>query len=97
MEEQQAPAKAGTVQPSTSVTQLNDPMAQVLLMMQKTFDEQLKFFREQKKHQDSQLPPLERSQKLIGLVMMDYTVTIPFGKNSGIQYSKVTICLHWTK
>ena len=32
-EEQQAPAEAGTVQPSTSGTQPNDPMAQVLLMM----------------------------------------------------------------
>ena len=54
------PAKAGTAQPSTSGTQPNDPMAQMLLMMQKTFDEQLKFQREQQKHQDSQLPPLEK-------------------------------------
>ena len=30
-------------------------MAQMLLMMQKTFDEQFKFQREQQKHQDSQL------------------------------------------
>ena len=58
--EQQAPAKAGSVQPSTSGTQPNDQMAQMLLMMQKTFDEQLKFQREQQKHQDSQLPPLEK-------------------------------------
>ena len=58
--EQQAPAKAGSAQPSTSGTQPNDPMAQMLLMMQKTFDEQLKFQREQQKHQDSQLPPLEK-------------------------------------
>ena len=35
-------------------------MAQMLLMMQKTFDEQLKFQREQQKHQDLQLPPLEK-------------------------------------
>ena len=28
--------------------------------------------------------------------MMDYTVAIQFGKNSGMQYSKVTICLHQT-
>ena len=35
-------------------------MAQMLLMMQKTFDEQLKFQREQQKCQDSQLPPLEK-------------------------------------
>ena len=33
--EQQAPAKAGSAQPSTSGTQPNDPMAQMLLMMQK--------------------------------------------------------------
>ena len=51
---------AGTAQPSTSGTQSNDQMAQMLLMMQKTFDEQLKFQREQQKHQDSQLPPLEK-------------------------------------
>ena len=54
------PAEAGTAQPSTSGTQPNDPMAQMLLMMQKTFDEQLKFQREQQKCQDSQLPPLEK-------------------------------------
>ena len=30
------------------------------LMMQKTFDEQLKFQKEQQKCQDSQLPPLEK-------------------------------------
>ena len=42
---QQAPAEAGSAQPSTSGTQPNDPMAQMLLMMQKTFDEQLKFQR----------------------------------------------------
>ena len=35
-------------------------MAQMLLMMQKTFDEQLKFQREQQKCQDSKLPPLEK-------------------------------------
>ena len=52
--------EAGTAQPSTSHTQPNDLMAQMLLMMQKTFDEQLKFQREQQKHQDSQLPPLEK-------------------------------------
>ena len=40
------PAEAGTVHPSTSGTQPNDPMAQMLLMMQKIFDEQLKFQRE---------------------------------------------------
>ena len=34
--EQQAPAEAGSAQPSTSGTQPNDPMAQMLLMMQKT-------------------------------------------------------------
>ena len=49
VEEQQAPAEAGKVQPSTSGTQPNDPMAQMLLMIQKTFDEQLKFKREQQK------------------------------------------------
>ena len=53
-------AKAGTAQPSTSGTQPNDPMAQMLLMMLKTFNEQLKFQREQQKCQDSQLPPLEK-------------------------------------
>ena len=52
-------AEAGTAQPSTSGTQSNDQMAQMLLMMQKTFNEQLKFQREQQKHQDSQLPSLE--------------------------------------
>ena len=52
--------EAGTAQPSTSGTQSNDQMAQMLLMMQKTFDEQLKFQREQQKCQDSQLPPLEK-------------------------------------
>ena len=51
--------ETGTAQPSTSGNQSNDQMAQMLLMMQKTFDEQLKFQREQQKHQDSQLPPLE--------------------------------------
>ena len=59
-ESSEAPAKAGSAQPSTSGTQLNDPMAQMLLMMQKTFNEQLKFQREQQKHQDSQLPSLEK-------------------------------------
>ena len=59
-EEQPAPAKAGTAQPSTSHTQPNGLMAQMLLMMQKTFDEQLKFQSEQQKCQDSQLPPLEK-------------------------------------
>ena len=54
------PAKAGTVHPSTSGTQPNDQMTQMLLVMQKTFDEQLKFQREQQKCQDSQLPPLEK-------------------------------------
>ena len=49
-------AKAG----STSGTQPNDQMAQMLLMMQKTFDEQLKFQRGQQRHEDSQLPPLEK-------------------------------------
>ena len=58
--EQQAPAEADSAQPSTSGTQPNDPMAHMLLMMQKTFNEQLKFQREQQKHQDSQLPPLEK-------------------------------------
>ena len=51
--EQIAQAKAGTAQSSTSGTQPNDPMAQMLLMMPKTFDEQLKFQREQQKWQDS--------------------------------------------
>ena len=39
-DEQLAPAEAGTAQPSTSGTQPNDQMAQMLLMMQKTFYEQ---------------------------------------------------------
>ena len=95
-EEQQPPAKTGSAQPSTSGTQPNDPMAQMLLMMQKTFNEELKFQREQQKCQDSQLPPIEKVPE-IGLIMMDFTVVIPFGKNSGMQYSKVTICLHQTK
>ena len=56
--------EAGTAQPSTSQTQSNDQMAQMLLMMQKTFNEQLKFQRELKKHQDSQLPPLEKIPKI---------------------------------
>ena len=66
-EEQLAPADTGTVQPSTSGTQPNDQIAQMLQMMQKTFDEQLKFQRdqqqfqkEQQRHADSQLPPLEK-------------------------------------
>ena len=53
------PAKAG----STSGTQPNDQMAQMLLMISMllmTFDEQLKFQREQQRCQDSQLPPLEK-------------------------------------
>ena len=57
------PAEAGTAHPSTSGTQPNDQMAQVLLMilmLLMTFNEQLKFQREQQKHQDSQLPPLEK-------------------------------------
>ena len=33
------PAEADTAQPSTSGMQPNDPMAQMLLMMQKTFNE----------------------------------------------------------
>ena len=57
---EQTPAEAGTVHPSTLGTQPNDQMTQMLLMMQMTFDEQLKFHREQQKHQDSQLPPLEK-------------------------------------
>ena len=63
-QEQPASAKAGTTQPSMSGTQSNDQMAQMLLMMQKTFDEQLKFQREQQKHQDSQLPPLEKNPEI---------------------------------
>ena len=51
--EQKGPAKAGSAQPSTSGTQPSDLVAQMFLMMQKTFDEQLKFQREQQKHQDS--------------------------------------------
>ena len=62
-DEQLAPAEAGTVQPSTSGTQPNDQIAQMLLMMQ-TFDDQLKFQREQQKCQDSQLPPLEKAPKI---------------------------------
>ena len=58
--EQIALAEAGTAQPSTSGTHPNHLMAQMLLMMQKTFNEQLKFQREQQKWQDSQLPPLEK-------------------------------------
>ena len=65
--EQLAPADAGTTQPSTSGTQPNDQIAQMLQMMQKTFNEQLKFQRDQKQFQkgqqkcaDSQLPPLEK-------------------------------------
>ena len=42
---QLAPADAGTMQPSTSGTQPNDQIAQMLQMMQKTFDEQSKFQR----------------------------------------------------
>ena len=64
-EEQLTPADAGTMQPSTSGTQPNDQIAEMLQMMQKTFNEQLKFQRdqqqfqkEQQKHADSQLPPL---------------------------------------
>ena len=60
VKEQQAPAEAGSAQPSTSGSQSNDQMVHMLLMMQKTFDEQLKFQREQQKCQDSQLPPLEK-------------------------------------
>ena len=95
--EQIAPAEAGAAQPSTSGTQPNDPMVQMLLMMQKTFDEQLKFQKEQQKHQDSQLPPLEKIPEIDWLTIMGYTVTIPFGKNSSRQLLKVTICLHLTK
>ena len=65
--EQLAPADAGTMQPSTSGTQSNDQIAQMLQMMQKTFDEQLKFQRHQQQFQkkqqrcaDLQLPPLEK-------------------------------------
>ena len=54
------PAKASTAHPSTSGTQSNDQMTQMLLMMQKTFNEQLKFQREQQKCQDSQLSPVEK-------------------------------------
>ena len=64
---QLTPANAGTAQPSTSGTQPNDQIAQMLQMMQKTFDEQLKFQRDQQQFQkeqqkcaDSQLPPLEK-------------------------------------
>ena len=94
VDEQLTPAEAGTVQPSTSGTQPNDQMAQMLLMMQKTFDEQLKFQREQKNVRIHSYQHLKRTPKLIGLIMMDFTVIILFGKNSGIQSSKVTIYLH---
>ena len=53
------PAKAG----STSGTQPNDQMAQMLLMISMllmTFDEWLKFQRRTQRCQDSQLPPLEK-------------------------------------
>ena len=53
------PAKTGF----TSGTQPSDQMAQMLLMISillMTFDEQLKFQREQQRCQDSQLPPLEK-------------------------------------
>ena len=56
--------EAGTAQPSTSHTQSNDQMAQMLLMMQKTFDEQFKFQREKQNCQDSQLPPLEKNPEI---------------------------------
>ena len=66
--EQLAPANAGTAQPSMSGTQPNDQIAQMLQMMQKTFDEQLKFQRDQQQFQKeqqkcaySQLPPLEKN------------------------------------
>ena len=42
-EEQLTPADAGTMQSSTSGTQPNDQIAQMLQMMQKTFNEQLEF------------------------------------------------------
>ena len=58
--EQQAPAKTGSAQPSTSGTQPNDSMTQMLLMTQNTFDEQLKFQREQQKHQDSQFTTIRK-------------------------------------
>ena len=58
-------------------------MTQMLLVMQMTFNEHLKCQREQQNQQDSQLPPLEKFLKLIGLTMMGYTVAISFGKNSG--------------
>ena len=51
---QLAPANAGTMQPSTSGTQPNDQIAQMLQMMQKTFDEQLKFQRDQQQFQKEQ-------------------------------------------
>ena len=57
------PAKGG----STSGTQPNDQMAQMLLMISMllmTFNEQLKFQREQQRHQDSQLPPLEKISEI---------------------------------
>ena len=60
--EQLTPADTGTMQPSTSGTQPNDQIAHMLQMMQKTFNEQLKFQRdqqqfqkEQQKHADLQL------------------------------------------
>ena len=51
--EQLTPADAGTTQPSTSGTQPNDQIEQMLQMMQKTFDEQLKFQRDQQQFQKS--------------------------------------------
>ena len=42
-EEQPAPVEASRAQPSASHTQSNDQIAQMLLMMQNTFDEELKF------------------------------------------------------
>ena len=51
-EEQLTPADTGTAQPSTSGTQPNDQIAQILQMMQKTFDEQLKFQRDQHQFQN---------------------------------------------
>ena len=61
-------AQVGELSPAKQVlqsgTQPSDQMTQMLLMMQKTFNEQLKFQREQQKHQDSQLPPLEKVPKI---------------------------------
>ena len=51
--------EAGTPQPLTSGTQSNDQMTQMLLIMQKTFNEQLNF-RENSKNIRTQLPPLEK-------------------------------------